>query len=196
MASSAQSGARSVYWAWPMLLFLVSRCNVNCDFTGGCIRGGDGHCRGHGRDGSLNADCRMPECAGRVQGRCQREGRAVVAISGGGCLATSMLARAARVAGEKQTGGGASAMRLRGGFRNKYGESLGEVGQCMNFSRGIADGPRFKDDPWAKPFNETEVERTIHDMTEAEQHERMLEEENWQRARHVIPRSFLTGLCL
>lgn len=81
---------------------------------------------------------------------------------------------------------------LRGGFKNLYGQGLGEAGQCLNFSRGVADGPRFREDPYAKPFNETDTNRTIADMSEIEQHERMVEEENFQRAKHVVPREFLT----
>ena len=83
-------------------------------------------------------------------------------------------------------------LRLRGGFRNAFGEMLGEKGQCLNFSRGVADGPRFRHDPWAKPFNESEVQRTLDDMTRDEAEKHMEEEENWKRAQHVVPREVLT----
>lgn len=48
------------------------------------------------------------------------------------------------------------------------------------------------DDPFAKPFNESEVKRTLQDMDAAEQEARMTQEENWERAKHVVPRNFLT----
>ena len=48
------------------------------------------------------------------------------------------------------------------------------------------------DDPFAKPFNETEVKRTLQDMDEDEQRARITDEENWERAKHVVPRNFLT----
>ena len=54
------------------------------------------------------------------------------------------LRTAARGEGSKGVGAGGwialTLKRLRGGFKNMYGETLGEVGQCLNFSRGAADG--------------------------------------------------------
>ena len=88
--------------------------------------------------------------------------------------------------------GAPGVMMLRGGFKNVYGTMLGEQGQCLNFSRGAADGPRFKHDPYSSRLNESEAVRTIDDMNAAEALERMTEESNWERAKHVVPRSFLT----
>ena len=71
-----------------------------------------------------------------------------------GCREVRLLLNEARSSSEQALDAVYIPMRLRGGFKNVYGESLGEPGQCTNFSRGAADGPRFKGAP-------SELERTV-----------------------------------
>lgn len=88
-----------------------------------------------------------PVCAGPKSHGAPSRRRMPLPRAHAGCREARLLRNEARSSAEQALDAVYIPMRLRGGFKNVYGESLGEPGQCTNFSRGAADGPRFKGAP-------------------------------------------------